>query len=361
MNVGVIAGLTLLILLIVKMVVFRKKDVILSKRVQRWKDAGKYFQWRYPVFFRDSQTEPNPPKNHKEDSVLLLLHGFPTSSFDWLSVWGELLHESPISWRILAPDFIGFGFSGKPCERRLYQDGLVMQADMIEDFLKAEYPEGCPPVHILSHDYGLSVAQELIYRWQQPQRKGNYPPIQLRSVGFLNGGMIPGSHRPLLIQRLLASPVGYWLGMFMTKGMFGKRFCEIWGRKPTRAMMDDFWSLICYNEGIFVQAYLLSYMAESRKNCLRWITAIDNTFAPIPMILIDGPADPVSGRHLAEAVARHWKVEISEWGGECKPNIRQVQLLPNQFGHYPQVECSPLYWGAIFDSSKNVSCPPPKS
>merc|ERR1712233_146328 len=144
--------------------------------------------------------------------------------------------------------------------------------------------------------------------------------------------MIPGSHRPLFVQKLLASRVGYWAGLFITKGLFGKRFSEIWGRKPTTDELTDFWSLIQYHEGTFIQAYLLSYMAERQKNCFRWLRAIDPTFSSVPMILIDGPADPVSGQHLAEAVSRHWNVPTHQGPMEETPSsspcLRQVRLLP---------------------------------
>lgn len=43
--------------------------------------------------------------------TLLLLHGFPTSSFDWYKVMPELQSRFD---RIIAPDFIGLGFSSKP-------------------------------------------------------------------------------------------------------------------------------------------------------------------------------------------------------------------------------------------------------
>jgi len=43
--------------------------------------------------------------------TILCLHGFPTSSFDWYKTWADLRRNVR---RIIAPDFIGFGFSDKP-------------------------------------------------------------------------------------------------------------------------------------------------------------------------------------------------------------------------------------------------------
>lgn len=47
----------------------------------------------------------------KDKRTLLLLHGFPTSSFDWYKVLPELQKRFD---RVIAPDFIGLGFSDKP-------------------------------------------------------------------------------------------------------------------------------------------------------------------------------------------------------------------------------------------------------
>ena len=42
--------------------------------------------------------------------AVLLLHGFPTSAYDWRGVIDRLEDE----YRCVAPDFIGYGLSDKP-------------------------------------------------------------------------------------------------------------------------------------------------------------------------------------------------------------------------------------------------------
>ena len=53
------------------------------------------------------------------------------------------------------------------------------------------------------------------------------------------------------------------------------------------------------------------------------------------------PCDPVSGQHLAEAVADIWEVESTP-SDQLEKGKRSVVLLPSQFGHYPQLECPSL-------------------
>ena len=54
-------------------------------------------------------------------------------------------------------------------------------------------------------------------------------------------------------------------------------------------------------------------MAQRREHAQRWVGALQAPEAP-PLILINGPADPISGRHAAEGCAPH----VSEClGSQC--------------------------------------------
>jgi pimeloyl-ACP methyl ester carboxylesterase len=128
-----------------------------------------------------------------EAEALLLIHGFPTASWDWEALWPVLTAHL----RVYALDTIGFGLSEKP---RHYDCSLMDQADLFESFLSST---GVASYHVLAHDYGDSVAQELLVRQMEP---GVRPRLQ--SIAFLNGGLFPETHRPVLMQRLLISPLG---------------------------------------------------------------------------------------------------------------------------------------------------------
>ena len=58
------------------------------------------------VFYREAG-EPNAP-------VVLLLHGFPASSF----MFRELIPRLAGDYRVIAPDLPGFGFTEVPAERK---------------------------------------------------------------------------------------------------------------------------------------------------------------------------------------------------------------------------------------------------
>ena len=205
---------------------------------------------------------------------------------------------------------IGFGHSVKP---RRYAYSLIDQADLHQALLRHL---GHDEYHVLAHDYGDSVAQELLARDTDGQ--------QLRSMCFLNGGLFPETHRALLIQRLLHSPIGFLLSALLRKRSFDRSFSEVFGpaTKPTATELDEFWSLIQKNGGQMLFHKLIRYMEERKRHRDRWVTAMQQT--AVPLRVIDGAADPVSGAHM---VARYREL-IPE--PDC--------VLLDAIGHYPQCE-----------------------
>lgn len=106
-----------------------------------WRTRGQSFDFRGQSirYWTAGQGEP-----------LLLLHGFPTASWDWHYLWGPLAQR----FRVIACDMLGFGDSAKPVDH-VYS--LMEQADL-QQALLAELRVD-QPVHLLAHDYGGSVAQ----------------------------------------------------------------------------------------------------------------------------------------------------------------------------------------------------------
>ena len=103
----------------------------------------------------------------------------------------------------VAPDLLGFGLSAKP--RRAYS--LVEQADLIDSLVESLGLGAPKPLHILAHDYSVSLAQELLARDLETDSRNS----RTSSVIFLNGGLVPETHRALLVQQLAASPYTGWL------------------------------------------------------------------------------------------------------------------------------------------------------
>ncbi len=283
---------------------------------RQWHAAGKYFSFQgSDIFYRDSGGRPNA-------EPMLLLHGFPTSSFDWRFVWDSLTRR----FRVVVADMLGFGFSAKPPAARY---SIFAQSDLFEAL--AEHV-GLHDAHLLAHDYGDTVAQELLARCRDALPGG--ARLRVRSACLLNGGLFPETHRALRVQKLLASRFGPLVARFLSRRRFRRQFARIFGAntRPTEAELDDYWTVLSERNGQRLFPKLLGYIAERRQNRARWVGAL--IASPVPVRLVNGLDDPISGAHM---VARYRELIADA----------DVVELPG-IGHYPQHEAPEQVLGAVF-------------
>ena len=115
-----------------------------------------------------------------------------------------------------------------------------------------------------------------------------------------------------------------------TKEKFAANMLAIAGPAypPTATEIDGFWQLIMHNDGLQIFHKLIRYMHERRIFRDRWVGALTNHQTAIPLRLINGAADPISGAHMA---ARYRELVPQ---ADC--------ILLSGVGHYPQVEAPAL-------------------
>jgi len=274
----------------------------------KWEKSGAYVTIKgHQIFLMDTLgTDPNV----KTKEVIVLIHGFPTSSWDWTKIWKPL----SAGYRLVAMDMLGFGLSDKPDPHKY---SIHEQADIIEGVIAQL---GLKNFHVLAHDYGDTVAQELLARQNAGQGIG-----QWNSVCFLNGGLFPETHQALLIQKLLLSPLGPLINKLTTRYRFDVSVSRVFGpnTKPSKQELDGFWQLINHNKGRHIFHNLISYMTNRKTHRTRWVDALRET--KVPIALINGSFDPVSGAHMIA----HYKNIVGE------PDFL-TEL--SDIGHYPQVE-----------------------
>ncbi len=218
---------------------------------------------------------------------LTLIHGFPGSSHDWAKPAPELAER----YELLMPDLLGFGASEKPAEH-VYS--LHEQADLIESVWAAA---GVSRTGVVAHDYGVSVAQELLAR-----RAEGALGAELASVHLLNGGLYPELHRPQPTQTALLDPEqGPKLSALlneevMTAGL-APTFAESYDASDDSA---ELWQAISREEGHRILHLLIRYMADREVHGARWVSALEST--DVPLAFTWGMLDPVSGAHMAERI-----------------------------------------------------------
>ena len=270
--------------------------------LSQWQSNGQFIDINAKQIFTQTAGSANNP-------ALLLIHGFPSASWDWEGMWAELKKH----YFLVTLDMLGFGLSDKPINAAY---NITEQADLYTQFLKRL---NITNVHLLAHDYGDTVAQELLARQVAAQSD-----IRIHSVCFLNGGLFPHIHKPLFIQKLLLSKLGWLVPKLMSKQKFAKNLITIFGKNtpPAPMVIDTLWALLIYNKGLRVMPKLIKYITQRKQNELRWVGAMINS--DIPVTFIAGEQDPISGKHMLE----HYKKTI--------PNARVQGFV--ELGHYPQIE-----------------------
>lgn len=273
----------------------------LTERVRAWRERGADEDVggrRIHVFRRDGR-----------DPVLLLLHGFPSSSYDW-----RLLLERERDQAVLAFDCLGFGLSEKP---RDHDYSLVEQADIAEVLLSRHAPER--PVFAVGHDMGTSVATELFARDIDASLGAD-----LRGALLFNGSMIQGAATPTLAQRLLRGALGPVAARLSGERFFRHQFGSVFSEAHplTDAEAEDQWSLICAAGGRTLGHRLISYMDERERRADRWYGAIRSWSKPLHLAW--GMRDPVATAAVLDAVLA------------LRPEAPLTRL--GELGHYPQIE-----------------------
>lgn len=257
-------------------------------------------------------------KPDDEKPWLLLIHGFPTSSWDWSAMWASL----ETRFNLAAIDMLGFGLSEKPSQKYSIFDQADYQEALLTHLAVSE-------AHILAHDYGDTVAQELLARQQE-----NGLSFSIKSVCFLNGGLFAEMHRPRPLQKLGLTPIGFLLGCFINKTRFQNSFDEIFGlqTKASEEEIDGHWRLLQRHDGHRVVHKILKYIPERTRFRDRWVSALMNAHQPLKLII--GGTDPVSGKHLYDYYC------------EQIPNADAV--LFDTIGHYPQTEAPEQTLAEVF-------------
>ncbi|MHB8508712.1 MAG: alpha/beta fold hydrolase [Candidatus Dormibacteria bacterium] len=241
---------------------------------------------------------------------LTLLHGFPTSSWDW----APLVPLLAGSHRLLMIDLLGFGNSDKPGG---HDWSTFEQADLVE---AAWRHYGITGTRMVAHDVGMTVALELLARQQDGAIEATISDLTL-----LNGGVYTGFHRPRPIQVLLQKPIlGAVVARLMSEPKFASSFAEIFsqGHQPSASELHQQWQSIARRNGNRTFHRLIRYIPERRRFATRWESAVEKT--AIPTRFVWGMADPVSGAHMAAAIR------------ERQPGVDLVEL--HDLGHYPQLE-----------------------
>ena len=282
----------------------------LPDSVRRWRDGGRLVSTKAgKVFVRSASPAAGT------GPTVLLLHGFPSSSYDFQEVT-ERLGERP--WLTL--DFLGFGLSDKP---RPHRYSLMEQADIVEQVV-SESDTG--PLVLIAHDMGTSVATELLAR----DLAGTLS-FDLQRAVLTNGSVIieRASLRPS--QKILRGPVGPLLSRLTNERSFLRGFARLFGAAHplSDAEARAQWSLLARDDGQRILHLLCAYLNERVEFAGRWHGAVRDW--PKPLGFLWATDDPVATTSVLAGLR------------ELRPSAQVVEL-PG-IGHYPQIEVPEEFTG----------------
>lgn len=276
----------------------------LPAAVAAWRDRGGYEHFRGRQIYVQRRLGEGP--------LLVLMHGFPSSSYDFAGLL-ERLERGGLG-NSLCFDFLGFGLSDKPREQ-IYS--LLWQADLAEQLIARH--RGDRPVLLVAHDMGTSVVTELLAR-DLSGRLGFSPDAAL----LFNGSIVLDQASLTWPQRLLRSPLGPIAAQLSNRRLFRRQFGGLFSAAHPleREEEEAQWALLSRAGGHRLGDRLVHYLGERERYTGRWHGAISNW--PGELRLGWGLRDPVAtGAVLAALRELRPQAPVSEWP---------------ELGHYPQIE-----------------------
>jgi len=265
-----------------------------STILNNWKSSGEFISFgpfQHKVFVKQIGST-----NVSANKTLLLLHGFPESSYSYHSVVDGLRE---LFDRIILFDMIGYGFSDKPVEN--YSYSLMEQADTA---LKVWEYFGVKGGHMLSHDMGDSVATEILARYEQILMPAWFSD-GLQSLTFTNGSMGLELAKLRVTQKLLLSNYGYLMKNLVSFKLFDQQVRSAHGNDKLPAdEIQSLWELNSLQDGQQKTYLTIKYLNDRKKfEKTRWLPALGQT--KLPVHICWGDDDAVAKVEMAYYLKEH--------------------------------------------------------
>lgn len=253
-----------------------------------------------PSSVRLSYLDQAPSSSTKHHGIILLLHGFPQTSYQFRHVIPLLAEQG---YRCIVPDYGGAGNSSKPLDQDFRK--TTMAADIVQllDHLNIK-----DPVHIVGHDIGGMIAFALASRH----------PERVRSVCW-GECPLPGSE--MYRKARTENAVQYFHFIFHCESDLAEALVS--GRE--KVYVQHFFNKLCHNLDAIsaddVDLYADAYAQPGAMRCalsvyrtfetdamenVAWVK--DNGKCSVPTMVLSGEFSPL--RNGADAMA----AEVTEHG-----------------------------------------------
>ena len=297
---------------------FDRPEVVDASRA--WADQGEWIDGPNGAIwcarFPSQAVTGNPP--------LLVLHGFPTCSYDWKAVLPALRAARDV----VVLDVHGFGLSDKPDHRY----SIRGYADDVEAVIAHH---GLAEVDLITHDMGDTVGGELLARTAEGSLD-----LGVRRRILTNGSIYIDMAQLTLGQQVLLGLPDEANDLVASDGGTGYRAGVVGTFAPdtlidavTELDLDVSVHHAVRNGGLAMLPRTIRYIEDRRAEERRFTGAIEDH--PSPLGVVWGDLDPVAVHAMADALVA------------TRTGTPLVTL--DGVGHYPMVEAPERFAAAVLD------------
>jgi len=279
-----------------------------------WCQAGEYFSWE-SVLPENADFEAlsifHVCQGNPDDPAILMIHGYPTSSFDYV----ELVQALSEDHYVCALDTPGYGFSDKPKDG--YEYSIFDDARLVDVYIRDV--AGLDEFTLLTHDKGDSVGLALLQIYQAYIEK----PYTINHHVITNGNIYLPLAQLTRGQKALLNPTsGPILSSLLNGTMLASGIAEqVFAQPLPQSEIDAYASIFDYQDGVKVQHAIIKYLNERAKNEVAWLQTLASS--DIPTTIIWGELDAVAplavpddvwGKYLEnrETPATYWRIPCAD-------------------------------------------------
>ena len=288
-----------------------------QKTYDDWAARGRTIQWNGPdgnehdIFVLDQPATSSTGKD-----PLLVLHGFPSSSYDWAHVLDALCADR----RVILFDFLGFGLSSKPDLRY----SMRMQADVAEAVAR---DVGLTSVAMITHDMGNTVGGELLRRSLEGALQFTITERVLTN-GSIYINMAQLSNGQQLLLSLDDAPTDLVFADGFKGGLAGTFSSH--SDVPDEEL-DVHWLMAAHNDGGRMLPRTIRYIEDRRKEERRYTGAIEEHASPVGVVW--GEDDPIAVVAMTDTF-------------HAARGDAPITIL-DRVGHYPMIESPARFAEAV--------------
>jgi pimeloyl-ACP methyl ester carboxylesterase len=284
-----------------------------------WCQAGEYFSWEstLPVneefdalnIFHICQGNPDNP-------AILMIHGYPTMSFDYAPLFNELKDE----FYVCALDTPGYGFSDKPLGG--YDYSIPDDARLVDGYVRDI--AGLDEFILITHDKGDSVGLALLQIYQEYGAK----PYTIKHHFITNGNIYLPLAQLTNSQKALLNPIsGPVISALMPVGPFAEGLADLaFATTLPQGEIDSYASIFAYQDGLAVQHEIIEYLNERAENEVGWLETLAKS--EIPTTLIWGEQDAIAPVAVPDHVWTNYledrETPAAYWRIPCADHYLQV-------------------------------------